>query len=249
MKLILTLGFLAYGLIAFAQTKIEKTFPTQGIQKIELAFEYPELIQVHTWDKKEVLVKGSVSINRGENDNAFQLLSSTKGNVLQISSEIRDKDNIPRRTIIKKGDQEYFFKAQDASDPTVQKFLEENGRDYTYMTNGLIQEILLEVFIPKGMECRIDAKYGMVEITEFNAPIIVNAPYGGIDATISSTSTGALTARTKFGEILTNLETKFQSTGLDQGHDHWTEVNANIGNGPRVELESKFGKVYLRKPK
>jgi hypothetical protein len=249
MRAILTLGFIAYSLAVIGQTKIEKTFPAQGIQKIRLAFDFPELIQVHTWDKKEVLVKGSVSINRGEHDNAFQVLSSTNGTTLEITSEIKDKENIPRRTIIKRGEQEYFFKAKDASDPEVQKFLEENGRDYTYMTNGIIQEITLEIFVPKGTECHIDAKFGLVEITDFNAPLVVNAPHGGIDATISSNSTGQLMARTKFGEILTNLDAKFVSEDAGNDHDHWTEINTNFGNGPRYSFESKFGKVYLRKPK
>jgi hypothetical protein len=249
MKALFAIGILAYSLVVNGQTKIEKSYPVQGIQKVEMSFEYPELIQVHTWDKKEVLVRGSVSINRGEHDSAFELLSETKTNVLHLSSQIRDKNSIPRRTVIKKGDQEYYFKAGDISDPAIQKFLEENGHDYTYMSNGLIQDITLEIFIPKGMECRVDAKYGMVEITDFNAPLIVNAPHGGIDATISGASTGQLTARTKFGEILTNLDTKFQSARAENNHDHWTEINANLGNGPRFDFESKFGKVYLRKPK
>lgn len=248
MKAILTLGFIAYSLAVIAQTKIEKTFPVQGARKIELAFEFPKLIQVHTWDKNEVLVKGSVSINRGEHDQAFQLLSSVESNVLRISAELKDKDNLPRRTIIKKGDQEYFFKAADASDPAVQKFLEENGGDYTYMSNGIIQEITLEIFLPKGMECRIDAKFGLVEVTNFNAPLVVNAPFGGIDATIANSSTGQLRARTRFGEILTNLDANFKSADVDESrHDHWTEINANLGNGPAFDFESKFGKVYLRK--
>jgi hypothetical protein len=249
MKAILTIGLLTYSLAVFAQTKIEKNFPVQGIQKVELAFDYPELIQVHTWDKKEVQVKGSVSINRGEHDNAFQLTSKVEGNTLQISSEIKDKNSIPRRTVIKKGDREYYFRAADASDPEVQKFLEENGRDYVYMSNGIIQEISLEIFLPKGMDCRIDAKYGLVEITDFSAPLTVNAPYGGIDATIVSANTGELTARTRFGEILTNLDAKFKSSEDMNSHDHWTEVMASFGNGPKFDFESKFGKVYLRKPK
>jgi hypothetical protein len=249
MKAILTLGFIAYSLAVIAQTKIEKTFPVQGIKMIQLTFDFPELVQVHTWDKNEVLVKGSVSINRGEHDSAFQLLSNTSGSTLEISSELKDKENIPRRTIIKRGDQEYFFKAKDASDPEVQKFLEENGREYTYMTNGIIQQITLEIFVPKGMECHIDAKFGLVEITDFHAPLVVNAPHGGIDATISGSSTGQLVARTKFGEILTNLDTKFTSEDPGNDHDHWTVINTNFGNGPRYAFESKFGKVYLRKPK
>lgn len=250
MKTILTLGLIAYSLAVTAQTKIEKTFPLQGARKIELSFEFPKLIQVHTWEKNEILIKGSVSINRGEHDQAFQLLSSTDAGVISITAELKDKDAIPRRTIIRKGDQEFFFKAPDASDPAVKKFLEENGGDYTYMSNGILQEISLEVFIPKGMECRVDSKFGLVEVTDFNAPLVVNAPFGGIDATIANSSTGRITARTRFGEILTNLDTKFESAdSFHKGdHDHWTEIRASFGNGPAYDFESKFGKVYLRKP-
>lgn len=250
MKTIVTLGLIAYSLAVTGQTKIEKSFPVQAIQKIELAFEFPQLIQVHTWEQKEVLIKGSVSINRGEHDNAFQLLSSTDGGVLRITGELKDKDAIPRRTMIKKGDQEFFFKAGDASDPAVQKFLEENGGDYTYMSNGILQEISLEIFVPKGLECRLDSKFGLVEVTNFDAPLVVNAPFGGIDATIANPSAGRLTARTRFGEILTNLDTKFETADpfRKNEHDHWTEIKADFGNGPAYDLESKFGKVYLRKP-
>ena len=127
--------------------------------------------------------------------------------------------------------------------------MDENGHDYTYMSNGIIHEITLEVFVPAGVSCRINAKYGLLEITDFNAPLVANAPYGGIDATIASNQTGILTARTKFGEILTNLDSKFKSSDVEGGHDHWTEINTDFGHGSSYELESKFGKVYLRKPK
>jgi hypothetical protein len=249
MKIFLTIGLLACSLMVIAQTKLEKTIPLQGSQKIEFEFDYPELIKLQTSDRKDILITGSVSINRGENDNAFQIVSEVKSNVVYIRSEIKDKDNLPRRVIIKKGEQEFFFKAKDASDPAVQKFLEENGRDYTYMSNGIIHEITLDIYVPKGMACRIDAKYGLVEITQFDGPLTVNAPYGGIDATIAASQVGHLSARTKFGEILTNLDTKFESEGIDDGDRHWTSIQANIGKGPRFDLESKFGKVYLRKPR
>jgi hypothetical protein len=249
MKAILTIGLMVYSLALIAQTKIEKSIPVQTGQKLEFSFDFPELIRVHTWDKKEVLIKGTVSINQGENDNAFELTVNTKGNVVEIYSEIKDRNNLPKRTTIKIGEQEYYFKTGDMNDPSIQKFLEEHGNAYTYMSNGIIHEIILEIFIPKGMESRIHSKFGMVEITDFNAPLIVDAPHGGVDATIIGATTGQLTARTKFGEILTNLDTKFNSSGMESGHDHWTEVQANFGNGPRFEFESKFGKVYLRKPK
>jgi hypothetical protein len=248
MRAILMLGLALSGMAVQAQTKIEKIIPVQSAQKLELTLDYPELIKVQTWDRKEVMIKGTVSINRGENDDAFDLEIKNAGNMLSVNSILKDKANIPHRLVIRKGDQEYFFKARDFKDPAVQKFLDENGREYTYMTNGIIKEIELEVFVPKGMETRIDAKYGLVEVKNFEAPLTVMAPHGGIDATIASRTTGEVMARTRFGEILTNLDVKFDSKNSLQSHDKWTEISAKTGTGPRYTLESKFGKVYLRKP-
>lgn len=232
----------------FAQTQVEKSVPVQSAQKLEMYFEDPRLIKVHTWDKKEVLVKGLVSINRGENDDAFELTTSHSNGVVTITSRLKDRDNIPRRTVIHKGDQEYYFQTGDPNDPVIQKFFNEQGREYTYMSNGILHDIMLEIFVPRGMESSVTTKFGLVEVTDFDAPLAVYSDFGGIDATVVAGRTGELIARTRFGEILTNLDTKF--TPLSEGRDagHWTEVRTSPGKGPRYAFESKFGKVYLRKP-
>lgn len=248
MRAILIIGLLSVGIAAQAQTKIEKSIATKAGQKLSLNFEDPKLIRLHTWDKNEIVIKGSVSINNGENDEAFQLEISQADNTVSVTSILKDKENIPRRIVIKKGDTEYFFKAKDNNDPAVQKFLEENGHDYSYMSHGIIKEIELEIFIPKGMDTRIESKFGLIEVKDFQAPLVAVSKFGGIDASIVKSSTGELTARTQFGEILTNLDVKFDDK-REKDHDkHWTIVSAKPGAGPRYVLESKFGKVYLRKP-
>lgn len=251
MKRLLAAGLIACSLAGYCQTKIEKTIPVRSGQKLELKLEYPELINVRTWEGKDVLIKGTVLINNGENDNAFILNISTDGPTITVTSQLKDKEGIPKRIVVKSGDQEYFFKATDVHSPEVQKFLDEHGRNYTYMSTGIIQTITLEVFVPKGMESRIEAKYGMVEVVDFQAPLVVDATFGGVDVTIAPGLAGDLTARTRHGEILSNLDVKFDSKGMPEEHvhDHWTEVHASLGKGPRYELESKFGKVYLRKPR
>jgi hypothetical protein len=213
-------------------------------------FEFPELIRVQTWDKNEILIKGEVSINKGENDDAFELQVDQSGNKIIISSILKDKENIPHRLMIKMGDTEYFFKAKDVNDPEVQKFLEDNGREYAYMSNGIIKKITLEIFVPKGMETTIESKFGLVEIRNFQAPLKVYSKFGGVDASITERSTGELTARTEFGEILTNLDVKFSTDKTmpeSHHHDRLTVISAKPGTGPTYDFESKFGKVYLRK--
>ncbi len=244
------IALVVLSITTLAQTKIEKTIPVRSGQILNMDFEFPELIKLQTWDKNEVLIKGEVSINKGENDDAFELLVNQSGNKIEVSTNLKDKENIPRRIVIKKGDTEYFFKAKDTNDPEVQKFLEDNGRQYAYMSNGIIKEITLEIFVPKGMETIVESKFGLVEVKNFQAPLKVSSKFGGVDASITERTTGELTARTEFGEILTNLDVKFNSDNkIPDGHHHdrLTVVSAKPGTGPNYEFESKFGKVYLRK--
>jgi len=232
---------------ATAQTKIEKTFPVKAGQKLLLNFDYPE-VKLQTWEKNEVMIKGTVSINRGENDNAFDLEAVTGTAELAITSVLKDKENLPQHIMIKKGDTEYFFKAKDFNDPEVQKFLDDNGREYSYMSCGVIKEVNLEVFVPKNMDTNISAKYGMVEVKSFEGPLTIDAKYGGADVTVTTKAVGEIIARSRHGEILTNLDVKFDQTGFRDKSDKWTEISAKIGAGPRYFLVSKYGKLYLRKP-
>ena len=48
-----------------AQTPVNKTWPVAAAQKIFLRFDYPELIKISTWDKNEISITGSASINGG----------------------------------------------------------------------------------------------------------------------------------------------------------------------------------------
>jgi hypothetical protein len=243
---ILVLVF-ALPLCVYAQTKIEKSFPIQASQNLVLEFDYPELIKISTWDKQEVSIRGTVSINRGENDEAFELTANNESGSLVITSSIRDKDKLPKRLLIKHNSEEYFFKTDNYRDAEVQKFFDEKGKSYQYMNNGVIIEIELEIFIPKNKTTSIDAKYGMVELLACEAPLTVTATYGGVDVTVPTQGLKTLSARTKFGEIFTNLSQKPNGSNFPDNYDNWTSIRYDLGTGNQLEVESKYGKVYLRK--
>jgi hypothetical protein len=234
----------------FAQTSIEKTFPLQGAKELVATFDHPN-INIQTWDKNEVVVKGTVSINNGENDSAFDLQGSVNNGILTLTSTIKDKEDLPRHIIIKKGDNEYLFKAKDFDDPEIQKFLDENGHDYSYMANQLVMNIELQVFVPKDLKTTINMKYGLVEFKTFDAPLRVIAKHSKVDATVPSTI-GSITARTKHGEILSNLDIKFDQQPFEvrkrDRNWNWTEITARPGKGQEYFIESTYGTVYLRKP-
>lgn len=229
----------------FAQTKIEKTIPVQAGSKLKMIFDYPEIIRLHTWDKDHVVIRGEVSINNGANDDSFEIDVQRHESEIRVESLLKDEANIPHYIVIHKGEMDYYFKAQSSSDPEVQKFLSESNGQYTYMSEGILREIKLEIFVPANTATEVDAKYGIVEVTDFHAPLRIDAKYGAVDVTLAPQTAGELSVRTKFGEILTNLDVMFNSQ--HDSDNRWTAINATLGQGSRYELETKYGKVYLRK--
>lgn len=238
--MVLTLAVsLVFGLTV-AQTAINKSFSTDKNQKISLKFDYPELIKISTWDKSEVQILGTVNINENESNNAFQIKESKEGNSLVIEGKIAEMKNIPHRIKVEKDNKKLIFKTLEE----YQKYCKENNVTFNSMTNGVDVDIKLEIKVPKYLMTQIESQYGLVEVKDFGGTINVNAIYGGIDATILNKNVGKLSAETHFGQIYSNLDTKF--TGKDS-NDFRTLVTATFGNGPQYNLESKYGNIYLRK--
>jgi hypothetical protein len=244
MKTKLILPFLLIGTGLAAQTPINKSIPVQSGQKIDMHFDYPELIRVSTWGKNEISIQGSVSINSGENDDAFELITSSAGNTVIVRNEIHNLKDLPKRITINRDGQKMVFKTK----ADYKKYADQNGKDYNMMSCGVDMDILLEIKVPRNVETRVESVYGMVEVREFTGPLTVEATYGGVDAALAERSTGELIAETNYGHIYTNLELKFSSDNV-QEKDFHTFVSAKPGSGPRYSFESKYGNVYLRKPK
>lgn len=226
----------------YAQTPVNKTIAVEKGQTIEMHFDYPELIKVTTWDRDEISIQGEVSINGGENDDAFILESTTNGKVVRIKSEIRDMKNLPQRVTVTRDGQKLIFKNKNEW----QKYRAENGGSYNSMSFGAEIDIKLEIKVPRNTATQLTSTYGMVEVTNFNGPLTVDATYGGVDAALVERSIGELNAETNFGQIYTNLDLRFGGDNVTN-RDFHTYVSAKPGQGPNYSFESKYGNVYLRK--
>lgn len=229
----------------FSQTKIEKTIPVANDKTLKMIFDYPEIVRLHTWEKDHILITGEVSINHGANDDSFEIDVQEHENEITIEALLRNEESIPRHIVIHRGGRDYYFKTQNSSDPEVQKFLNKGNGEYSYMSAGIVRDIKLEIFVPEKKATWVAAKYGIVEVTDFNAPLRIDAKYGGVDVTVRPQAIGELYVRTKFGEIFSNLDFKFNEDHSLDGR--WTTVSVTPGKGPRYDLETKYGKVYLRK--
>jgi hypothetical protein len=233
---------LAVPFMATAQTPVNKSIPVLKGETVSMEFDYPELIRVSTWDKNEISIEGNVSINGGENDDAFVLESSKNGTQIQVDGRIPDIKRLPQRITVVRDGQKMMFR----DEREYRKYQDEHGKGYNSVSWGPDIDIKLEIKVPMNTETKIKSVYGIVEIRNFIGPLTVDATYGGVDASVAERGIGELTAETNYGQIYTNLNIKFSS---DQVEDRafYTFVSAKPGNGPRYSFESKYGNVYLRK--
>lgn len=224
-----------------AQTPVTKSFATSAGQKILFRFDYPELIKVSTWEKNEISITGKVSINGGENDDAFELTQSVSGNTIIVENQIKNLKHLPHRITVQEGEKKITFRTKDE----FEKYAEQHGRNFDFTSNGVDIEITLEIKVPRNMETKVEATYGMVEIKDFSGPLTVDATYGGVDVVVQPKTTGELVAETGYGQIYSNLDLKISEGAYEDFH---TQVSFKPGTGPRYSFESKYGNVYLRKP-
>lgn len=240
MRLLAAMVF--WGAAVYGQTPVNKSVPVAAGQRVHLHFDYPEIVRISTWDKPEVSITGTVQINGGENDEAFVLESSVTGTAVTIKNEIKNFKNLPKRITIMRDGQKITF----LNNAAYQKYCAENGRDFGWQNYGVDLEISLVVKVPRGASTKVEAVYGIVEVSDFAAPLEVDATYGGIDATVAEAAVGELIAETNYGQIYSNLAAALKGTASGDFH---TQVAAKPGTGPRHVFESKYGNVYLRKEK
>lgn len=226
----------------WAQTMVNKSLPVQAGQTLSMYFDYPVVV-ISTWDRNEISIQGKVSINEGENDDAFKLTTSTGGKEISIKSEIVGMDKLPHRITVIEGDRKMIFR--DKSD--LQKYENEHGRrKYNMQSWGANIDIVLEIKVPGNMQTRVESVYGMVEVTGFQGPLAVASTYGGVDAALTERNAGEIIAETSYGNIYTNLDVKFDGEPSRQENFH-THVSAKPGKGPTYSFDSKYGNVYIRK--
>ncbi len=238
MKILLVCICCALYMGANAQATVTKSYPAQAGQQINLKFDYP-IVKISTWDKNEVSVVAHVDINDHENDSAFEVNEEIVDGAMVIKNRIKDMNSLPRRyTIVRNG-----VKTVYRSREQYEEARNGGGIEQTY--EGLDMHITVEVKIPANCTTSLNAIYGIVELADFNAPIKIDAVYGGIDATIATATTGKLEATTQYGQIYSNLEIKITD---HTERDFYNSITAEPGKGPSYSFTSPYGKIYLRKP-
>lgn len=228
---------------ASAQTAINKTIPVTKGQSIRFKFDYPSPVKISTWDKNEIQITGTVSINNGEHDDRFELNVSNSSNTIYVRNEIRNMGDIPQRITVRDGDTKIVFRNKSEW----KRYMDEHGTTHN-VNMGIDLDIELEIKVPRNVDTNLECTYGIVEVREFTGPLSVQSTYGGVDAALTEKNVGELVAETNYGSIYSNLDMNVDS-GNAREEDFHILVRATPGTGPRYRFESPYGNVYLRKSK
>jgi len=240
MKSLLLWLFIAIGpCLAFAQTKVNKSYPVAKGQTVSFHFDYPKTIHISTWEGKEVSVVATVKINNGESDEAFTLVDNTADGNISISNKL-DMEKIPENFYILENGTKVKFNTKE--DMEACKSTKGGARFSTYQQKDI--EISIDIKVPANVATDITSVYGMVTVENFNGPIKVDAKYGGVDASITEKAIGKLQLTNRYGKIYTNLS--LQPTEKTE-KNFFTSITAVPGNGPSYNLSSSYGNIYLRK--
>lgn len=246
--IIILLSAIGWTFSAYSQTNIQKEIPVENVSKLQFDFKWPDLIKFESYEGNTVMITGTVSINKGQNDKNFVIKSEKSGNALRISSFIENFDELPKKIVIKKGDEEYFFNTADENSPEIQAFKKEHGSDgYQYMNHGVIKTIQLVIKVPKHKVLDIASEFGTVELAGVSNELKAYSKFGGVDVRLPNQAC-TVKAGTRFGQKYTDLEDGFETIQYGDHPGKWDLVTAKIkGGGIAQEFRSEFGNVYLRK--
>ena len=225
----------------WSQTKLSKLYPVNKGEKIELKFDYPKLIHISTWDKKEISIEASVKINEGKNDAAFTLNEAHTDGKISISNKI-DLDQISDvYTVVVNGVKTRFNSKEDFQNFNKKQTDYPNGISYNKQKDI---EVTIEIKIPASTITEVTSVYGMVELENFNGPIKVDARYGGIDASLNEKKIGQIKLTNRYGKIYSNLDLK-PTEQIEK--NFYTSITAAPGTGPSYDINSSYGNIYVRK--
>ena len=228
--LVFALLLLAAGPI-FGQKIIQKTLPCSPGQLVNLNLRFGDSIQVRYWDKPDVSVRISVTINGGKLNDALLVETSTSGEEVKVSTDFDQK-------MLREG------KAEDCPDKPGYSRNMYNGDHYS-----VCSDIDYQVFLPRSARLKVETINGNIDIKGASEAVSAKTISGYVDMSWPTAKGVNLAMKTITGEVYSDLDIDFK--GKKQQHPivgYLLEGAAN-GGGPVVRLESISNNIYLRKTK
>jgi len=92
----------------------------------------------------------------------------------------------------------------------------------------------------------VSSKFGIIELDNLSGNVEANSIHGGIDLSVNSSLKSKLIAKTKWGNIYSNLDLNIDKES--SSNRDWNHIVASIhgGNTKSIKLESRHANIYLR---
>ncbi|MBK8504924.1 MAG: hypothetical protein IPL46_23530 [Saprospiraceae bacterium] len=267
--------FIMIGFILFltrtslhSQNKFDKSTPLNGISRITGQFEWGD-VTIKNWNGTELKVIGTLSVNLGENNDAFSLEFERKGGMLEIHSTIKDWKSLPQYLTIFQGEEQKYFKVGSENNIDWPSIKKKHGEAGHYYSVGILVDIDLTILVPVNQELDVTTKYGSLEVLECKNPIKLKSIYGHLIADLSSRdaiqscnleSTYSfvdvsipaggeydLSIITNYGQIYSDLDIKInENLSIDKIFESKVVGDINNGGAP-LSIQATYNNVYLRR--
>ncbi len=252
----------------YSQNSIDQSITLAGIDKIDAKFEWGDVV-VKNWDGPDLRIVGDISINLGENNDAFVLDIEKQDETLIINSTIKDWKSLPKYMTTYSGQEKVIIKVGTEKDVDWQDIKNRYGEVGNSYSFGVLVDIKLTVLVPVQPVLDIQSEYGSLEVVACSNPMNLKSIYGHLIADLDNRNAGKdcklestysfvdvsipensgydLTLETNYGEIYSDLNIQIDKTkSIDKIFE--TRVIGDLNNGgASLDIQATYNNVYLRK--
>jgi hypothetical protein len=215
----------------FAQKKVEKVLPFKDGQTVNLELKFADSIVVRYWDKPEVLVKMSITINGGRLNDALLIKPDQTAKEVKLSTDF---------------DQELLKQSRRSDCP-------ESKSGYWSDKDGneryLCKEIHYYVFLPRNAKLKLETIDGNIDIEGATTTVQAKTISGYVDMNWLGSKGASVAMKTITGEVYSDLDIDFKNKKDKHPIVGYLLEGEFKGGGPELRLESISNNVYLRQRK
>ncbi|MCE7065936.1 hypothetical protein [Dyadobacter sp. CY326] len=227
-NIVLTFIFALSCYATFAQKIIQKNLPYTAGKTVNLNLKFADSIRVRYWDKPEVSVKITVTINQGRLNDALTVTEKTTGEEVALSTDY-DKE------LIRAG------QAEDCPE-SKSSWSSDDGKNRIYVCS----EINYQVFMPKNAQLNLETINGNIDIQGAVTTVHAKTISGYVDMSWPKGKGANVAMKTITGEVYSDLDIVFKDKKQKNPIVGYLLEGTFKGGGPEVRLESISNDVYLR---
>jgi hypothetical protein len=201
-----------------AQKIIEKHIDFSGKKMISMNLEIADSIRIITWNKNEVYMKASISINNDKNNDDYKVNFNEAGSDVTIHSKFE------------------FEKGKNCC----------SDSDNCHCNCNCHEKIYFDVFIPENKDISVETINGDITIYGNTAQVRAHSISGFIDFTVTPDVKADLKMNTISGTMYSNFDFSKEKSLRQMGGSSINTI-LNGGGDKSIDLETISGDIFLRK--